>query len=455
MNLKPELNEPDQIAIGQPTGPAVALVEAPRLSAMSAPASAAWATDLDGMCAEVVPRSPPRANHLPFANRYRPEPSQAVARRGPAAQRWQRVREAEARRQAVGFCRWTQDRGGTMARAAGLLNVKSRTLRSWSSAEKLHPWPVNCLGRPPTRAPRQQRMAVLAGLREKPWISLLDLQAQFPALARAELDDLRRRFGRVLRKRYHETVRVLHWQTPGRVWAMDFAEPAELGGTECLPPVDGLYAYLLAVRDLASGYILAWLPLPDMTVATLLPVLRQLFARLGPPLVLKMDNGSAFRADETKNFLTQAGVLPLFSPPHWPQYNGAIEAGIGSLKTRTDRHAAGRARLDAWTSDDLAAAVLEANTLARYHGSTPTEAWRTRKPITPHEREAVYFEVEQQRRLARAEEKIQVDAPPDHWRDSAIDRLAVPRALVEHGYLWFRRRRIPLTLNKKKVAKIM
>ena len=342
-----------------------------------------------------------------------------------------------------------------MARAADLLKVNSHTLRYWSSADKLHPWHVNCLGRPPRRAPREQRLAVLAGLRERPWASLSNLQTRFPALTRAELDDLRRRYGRVLRRRYHETMAVLHWQTPGRVWAMDFAEPAELGGTECLPPVDGLYAYLLAVRDLASGYILAWLPVPDMTAATLLPVLEQLFARHGPPLVLKMDNGSAFRADATKAFLTHQGVIPLFSPPHWPRYNGAIEAGIGSLKMRTDRQAATRARLDAWTADDLAAAVLEANTLARYQGRTPTDAWRTRKPVTPAEREAVSLEVEQQRMLARPEKNVPMDAPPDHWRDSALDRLAIPRALVEHGHLVFRRRRIPLTLNNKKVATIM
>jgi len=458
MNPEPETNERDRIAIGRQTETAAAMVAATRLAAMPPPASTTWTTDEHGTYAEVAPRGQLLANCLSFANsqqpgdrrdRYRPEPPQAVARRGPTGQRRRRLREAEARRQAVDFCRWTRDRGGTMARAADLLNVKSRTLRYWSSAEKFHPWQVNYLGRPPTRSPRDQRLAVLVGLRERPWVSLSDLQAQFPALARAELDDLRRRYGRVLRQRYHETVPVLHWQTPGRVWAMDFAEPAELGGTECLPPVDGLYAYLLAVRDLASGYILAWLPLPDMTTATLLPVLQQLFARQGPPLVLKMDNGSSFRADETKDYLTQTGVIPLFSPPQWPRYNGAIEAGIGSLKTRTDRHAAGRARLDTWTSDDLAAAVLEANTLARYHGSAPTEAWRTRKPITPLEREAVYLEVKHQRVRARAEEKVQVDAPPDHWRDSAIDRLAVPRALVEHGHLLFRRRRIPLTLNNK------
>ena len=38
--------------------------------------------------------------------------------------------------------------------------------------------------------------------------------------------------------------------------------------------------------------------------------------RLGlRPLVLKMDNGSPFRSDDTETFLDQAGVFGLFSPP--------------------------------------------------------------------------------------------------------------------------------------------
>jgi transposase InsO family protein len=464
MNFEFEAKERGMSAIGQCLERATPLGEEPRGWSRPTHASAARATEAGCTDNGAMPQGPPNLPQFePFQNpddrrdRYRPE---AVARRGPAGQQGRRRREAAVRRQAVRrqavtFCRWTQDRGGTLARAAGLLNVKSRTLRHWSSSEKLHPWPANCLGRPPMRAPREQRMAVLDCLRQGPWVGLADLQTRFPALARAELDDLRRRYCCVLRQRYHETLQVLHWQTPGRVWAMDFAEPAELGGTECLPPVDGLDAYLLAVRDLASGYVLAWLPLPDMTASTLLPVLQQLFARQGPPLVLKMDNGSAFRADETKAFLTQFGVIPLFSPPHWPQYNGAIEAGIGSLKMRTDRHAAWRARSDAWTSDDLAAALFEANNLANYHGCKPIEAWRTRMPITPHEREALHIDVEEQRLRVRAEEGVQVEATPDHWRNSALDRLAIPRALVEHGHLLFRRRRIPLTLNKKKVTRLM
>ena len=51
-------------------------------------------------------------------------------------------------------------------------------------------------------------------------------------------------------------------------------------------------------------------------------------------------NGPAFRAEQTKCFLQQAGVHFLFSPSHWPEYNGAIEAAIGSLKRRTVQQAA-------------------------------------------------------------------------------------------------------------------
>jgi hypothetical protein len=64
-----------------------------------------------------------------------------------------------------------------------------------------------------------------------------------------------------------------------------------------------------------------------------------LFVRHGAPLVLKADNGSAFIAEATRDFLSLVGVNLLFSPPHTPRYNGSIEAGIGSLKTRTERHA--------------------------------------------------------------------------------------------------------------------
>jgi len=103
---------------------------------------------------------------------------------------------------------------------------------------------------------------------------------------------LLQRYRRVLHQRYHDTIRVCHWPLAGRVWAMDLAEPSEWGADQSLPPIEGGYPYLLAVRDLGSGYQLAWLPVRDATLETVQEVLGSLFARHGAPLVLKSDNGA-------------------------------------------------------------------------------------------------------------------------------------------------------------------
>ena len=346
-----------------------------------------------------------------------------LQRRSVVKQRWRRGLEEEVRQEAVGFSHWAKARGGTMAQAAKLLDLKPRTLRQWS-ASQTNPLQVIPLGRPPARSDPHRRNEVIGFLdHHGPTVSVSTLREYFPGMARAELDHLRHRYRWVLRKRYQDTVPVLRWPIPGRVWALDFAEPSEIGSVDTLPPVDGLFSYLLAVRDLASGYTLAWLPLPEMTATILVPILRQLFARYGPPLVLKSDNGSAFRAIETKRFLEQAHVIPLYSPRRWPRYNGAMEAGIGSLKIRTDMHAALHGRSDLWTSDDLAAAVHQGNTFARYHGLKPVQAWNCRTPIPPGERVRFQLTVQRQRFQVCLDRRIVALDSLNHWRHRAIDRL--------------------------------
>src|SRR5215468_5658248 len=142
-------------------------------------------------------------------------------------------------------------------------------------------------------------------------------------------------------------------------------EPGALAALARTAGDDGLYPHLLAVRDLASHQQLAWLPVRDVTAATVLGVLTSLFVVHGAPLVLKSDNGSAFGAQEVQVLCRQFGVLNLFSPPQTPRYNGSIEAGIGSLTTRTEQAAARRGYPDAWTWDDAELARLEANATAR------------------------------------------------------------------------------------------
>jgi hypothetical protein len=49
-------------------------------------------------------------------------------------------------------------------------------------------------------------------------------------------------------------------------------------------PIDGLWKYVLVVRDLASGRFLLVMPTPDREAQTVIQVLRLLFFLYGTPL---------------------------------------------------------------------------------------------------------------------------------------------------------------------------
>lgn len=374
----------------------------------------------------------------------------AECRRGQPWQEPARRLAAQVRQHAAAVAAWLQERGYGLAEAAAALAVVPRTLRNWQSqGASAGAWRPP-LGRPLQRAPVAQRNEVLGLLAATgPGTSLATLRAAFPHLARADLDDLLHRYRRLWRRRHTQAPYVLHWQQPGRVWAIDFAEPPA--------PLEGRYGYLLTVRDLASGQQLAWWPVEAPTAAVTQAVLAGLFAVAGAPLVLKSDNGSAFAAAALQDFLAAAGVEPLFSPPGWPMYNGAIEAGIGSLKARTDCHAARAGRPGHWTWEDVSAAQLEANSQARPHGPagpSPATAWATRSLPSAEERAAFRATAARWRPQVQAELELPAEQPLTEYQSRRVNRLALQRALVEHGYLLFSRRRIPLPIPAPKVANI-
>ena len=309
---------------------------------------------------------------------------------------------------------------------------------------------VHVLGRPLLRASVEERNQVIDLLDELgPATGLPTLRDCFPALARAELADLLRRYRRVWKKLNTQLLHRLRWPIPGRVWAMDFADAPR--------PIDGLFPHLLAVRDLASGQQLLWLPVPHLTSRVVEPALASLFALHDAPLVLKMDNGSAFLADDLQDFFAGAGVIPLFSPPYFPQYNGAIEAGIGSLKTRTEAQAVLQGHPGHWTWNDTAAAQLQATTTARPRGErgpTADDLWRQRAAITTSERELFQVTLERRRLQARLESPQPPQQTLSQRDHRALDRKAISRTLVELGYLLFSRRRIALPIKNQKVTNI-
>jgi transposase InsO family protein len=364
-------------------------------------------------------------------------------------QHLQRNLERSIRRSVLVFCRWTARYHLTRRQAARRLCLSYRTLAGWEHSwqwDRLRPQPR---GRPLDRAPRHKRNEVIGVMRMLPRVGVPTLEALFPEVARAELIDLRRRFRRVYHRKNTLLVHALRWSRPGAVWAIDYSDPPL--------PIEGQYDQLLAVRDLASGKQLAWLPVHQPDATTACNLLEALFREHGPPLILKADNGGPFHAEEMQGLLDRECVTSLFSPPRTPRYNGACEAGIGSMKIRTHHASARHDRPGQWTCDDCEEARLQANELARTWGAdgpTPDQAWEQRQRITAEQRAAFKTSLEQEQIRVRQEEGYDLQTSLGYHDQAALDRVAIRRALVALGVLLFSRRRIPLPIKLKKVARI-
>ncbi len=376
------------------------------------------------------------------------QPTAALPLRG-ADHQPRRELQQTVRRRVVTLAEALAELGHRRDEVAQRLRLNARTLRHWTAACRRGNEPAAVVGRPPALADADQQQAVFSWLQATgPGVGLPALRRCFPALARAELADMLRWYRRLWRAQHPRLLHVLHWQRPGAVWAMDFAEPSAA--------IAGAAPYLLAVRDLASGQQLLWLPTPAPTAEVTRAALTALFLVHGAPLVLKTDNGSAFIADDLMRLLTQWQVLPLFSPPHTPSYNGSIEASIGALKRRTERQAEQAGHPEMWTSENVEAARQEANATPRrkrLHGQIPTAVWAARVPLTATEREAFLATVAR----GRVEARNELGLPPSdvlaRVQQAKVDRNAIRRALVAHGFLLFRRRRIPVPIKRLKTAK--
>ena len=128
------------------------------------------------------------------------------------------------------------------------------------------------------------------------------------------------------------------------------------------------------------------------------------------------------------------------------------------MTTRTDQAAARRGHPEAWTYDDVTVARLEANATARprgFDGPSPDALSAARTPVTPAERQAFHQTV----RWTRTAIELALDRPPalpwTEMEERALNRQAISRALVEHGYLRYTRRRICPPIPKRKAARIM
>jgi len=370
-------------------------------------------------------------------------------RRGPGRQRRRRTLEGMARKRAVAFGRWAKRRGLTAEDAVNLLCLAERTLREWEAKWVAHRLRAVPRGRKLERLSMESRSWVIGLLLFLgPQVGLRPLKRGLPGVARGELVDLQERYRRVYARLCPSVAHRLTWTVPGAVWAMDHTR------TPCL--VDGEWTSALGVRDLASGETVGMVP-QDESAEAVITALEKLFVRDGAPLVLKADNGSAFKAEETRRFLEGRGVHLLLSPPRTPRYNGAVESGHRHLKVQAAHLARLAGRPGAWTWEDLEVARMLRNVLSFPRGQgnrSAEEVWRSRQPIPTDLRASFHQSVQEEAIVERKARGIAAEDALDRNTSEEINRAATGRALVAHGILMVRRRVISPSHHASFSAKI-
>jgi putative transposase len=372
------------------------------------------------------------------------------ARRGYARQRGRREAERRARRDAVEYVRFALLHGGTKKSAARELGIPMRTLSEWERREREKGLEARRRGRRPERSSREDRNRVIAAVNLLgPKVGVRTLRWFYPEMARSELEEILRRSRKLYMRENKLLVHELSWREPGAVWAMDHSDSPQ--------PIGGDRQVAFSVRDLASGAQLLWESAHGPTAPLTVEAMRRLLELHGAPLVVKSDNGSAFRSREMAALLERWGAKLLLSPPRTPRYNGACESGIRWLKERTEHLAARHGHAAAWEAEDMERAKELQNMLPKdaSQGERPRgEVFEARRRITEKERSAFAIRVKTEELLAREERGIARDVVLSWRKQSEINRTAIRRALVAHGILSIRRRRVSLTLKSLFRAKI-
>ena len=381
-----------------------------------------------------------------------PEEYQSLAdhsRRQRHRQRQMRRRrwECKVRRQAV----QAADTARSTPHVARRLGISPRTLRHWRQRDRQGTLQPCVMGRPCRESSRCEKTDVLDFMHQAgPHLGLPTLRAALPHVPRCQLKELQRDYRQWFRKHHRQGRQRLHWHRPATVWAVDHSEAPTL--------IDGVFQTIFAVRDLASGMQLAWLPVPSTAAEHAIPIVESLMVAYGAPLVLKSDNGSAFISHDWSHLLEHWQVAPLYSPARHPQYNGSIEAGIGAMKVRTEILSITHGRAGSWATDVMEAAQHQANYLHRKESDPRRSAfqrWHNRQPITHKERTEFRFLLDAN--IEKVQNQIQQADPANcisPQQQKRIARKAITQTLLELGLLSVTWRSVPLPFNAPETARL-
>lgn len=141
-------------------------------------------------------------------------------------------------------------------------------------------------------------------------------------ISRRDWDELVRQARERVHQEAEDAMEHIDWLIPGMVWSMDdtlvIREPEK--------------RYLHQVRDAASRYIFTPMTGEFALGEDVAANLRKLIWKYGPPLFQKRDNGSNLNNEAVNGVLDDHWIIPLNSPPHYPQYNGGVERSQLEIK---------------------------------------------------------------------------------------------------------------------------
>jgi len=369
-------------------------------------------------------------------------------RRGPWRQFARRKAERAIRKGVVAFFHWADRMDMSRTQVSAKLGIRSGTLGVWHRKWAADRMKIRPLGRAAQTVEGGERWELMALFHlVGPEIGVAPLQGLFPDLGRRALEDLLHRYRRLYRRNCRSLVYALRWTVPGTVWAIDWFQPAL--------PVDGIYPFVLLVRDLASGETLEALPCHTKSGHTAAGAIEALCRQFGAPLVVKTDN--ELDCEPINRVLAAHKIVQLLSPPACPRYNGSIEAGVGAMKPRAQHESIRNNRPGEWTCDDVEGARCRANQTARPLGHllpTPEFLWQNRQAPSAATRASF------RRAVAQLLPQAKLDAKPKDrdrltkYQRAAARRLAIARALVDLGFLRIRRKRFSPAISSQKLANI-
>jgi len=375
----------------------------------------------------------------------------ALTRRGYLSQARRRESETRAKKRALEHVRFSVIEGGRKDAIAEAIGFSARTIRRWATLESEGHLEPRRRGRPLKRSSAQRRNALLGTIEvEGPQIGLETLGRRYPDMAKGEIRDLLRRYREHYIRLHERVLGYLEWTGPGLLWAMDHTVPPSA--------VDAKNRAVLSLRDLSTGAQLIWKEERGPRAEEVVRDLEREFLKNGAPLVLKVDNGSAFIAEELRGLCRKWGVELLWSPPRTPRYNGTIESTIRWMKERTEHAALRSGRPGEWRAEDLEVAKANTNRLPKDSRRDPTprvEVFRSRLAISDNLRSAFRSKLSEERAIERRARGIASDSALRRREEASINRQAIRRALVALGILNITMRRVPLTLKSILAAKIL